>query len=57
MEVTQFDIKNACINAKIEKVIYVEQPKGFEMLGQERKFFLPNKSLYELKQAPLLFFK
>jgi len=31
MEIAQFDIKNACINAKIEKVIYVEQPKGFEV--------------------------
>ena len=55
--VAQFDIKTAFLYTKIDKVIYMEQPEGFVVHGQEKKGLLLEKSLYGLKQAPLLLFK
>jgi len=36
----------------LEEEIYVEQPEGFIVKGQEDKVYLLKKALYRLKQAP-----
>jgi hypothetical protein len=50
--VHQMDIKTAFLNGELDEEIYMEQPDGFVLQGQERKVCKLKKSLYGLKQAP-----
>ena len=52
LEVHQMDVKTTFLNGDLEEEIYMEQPKGFIVPGQEKKVFKLVKSLYGLKQAP-----
>ena len=52
LEVHQMDVKTAFLNGDLEEEIYMEQPEGCVVLGQERKVCRLVKSLYGLKQAP-----
>lgn len=40
------------LNDYLEEEIYVEQPQGFVVKGQEDKVFKLKKAFYGLKQAP-----
>ena len=46
------DIKSAFLNDELNEEIYMEQPEGFIVLGQEKKVCSLVKSFYRLKQAP-----
>ncbi|KAJ9565484.1 hypothetical protein OSB04_001450 [Centaurea solstitialis] len=48
----QMDVKTAFLNGYLNEGIYMEQPEGFVMHGQENKVYRLVKSLYGLKQAP-----
>ena len=52
LEIHQMDVKTAFLNGDLEEEIYLEQPKGFIVPGQEQKVCRLIKSLYGLKQAP-----
>ncbi|KAA3458763.1 pleiotropic drug resistance protein 3-like [Gossypium australe] len=46
------DIKSAFFNGFLDEEIYVEQPNGFKVVGEETKVYKLRKALYGLKQAP-----
>ena len=52
LEIHQMDVKTAFLNGDLEGEIYLEQPEGFIVPGQEQKLCWLIKSLYGLKQAP-----
>ena len=50
--VHQMDVKTAFLNGDLDEEVYKEQPKGFVLPRNEKKFCKLVKSLYGLKQAP-----
>nr|GFB44169.1 zinc finger, CCHC-type [Tanacetum cinerariifolium] len=48
----EMDIKTTFLNGDLEEEVYMNQPLGFIMLGNENKVCKTIKSLYGLKQAP-----
>ncbi|KAG8480142.1 hypothetical protein CXB51_024952 [Gossypium anomalum] len=51
-QIHQLDVKSAFLNGFLKEEIYIEQPDGFQVQGQEDKVYRLKKALYELKQAP-----
>ena len=49
LEIHQMDVKTAFLNDDLDEEIYMEQPEGFIVPGQEKKVCLLVKSLYGLK--------
>lgn len=48
----QLDVKFVFLNGELKDEVYVEQPQGFLMKGDEDKVYKLKKTLYGLKQAP-----
>nr|KYP44288.1 Retrovirus-related Pol polyprotein from transposon TNT 1-94 [Cajanus cajan] len=51
-KVYHLDVKYAFLNGYLQEEIFVEQPEGFQVKGQEEKVYKLKKALYGLKQAP-----
>jgi hypothetical protein len=50
--VHQMDVKIAFLNGNLDEEVYMDQPEGFVLLGNEKKVCKLVKSLYGLKQTP-----
>ena len=50
--VYQFDVKSAFLNGELDEEVYVSQPEGFVISGNEDKVYRLKKALYGLKQVP-----
>ncbi|KAA3485265.1 pleiotropic drug resistance protein 3-like [Gossypium australe] len=48
----QLDVKSAFLNGFLKEEIYIEQPDGFKVLGEEDKVYRLKRALYGMKQAP-----
>eukprot|EP00253_Pinus_taeda_P032861 PITA_32861 len=55
-KVHQMDVKTAFLNGDLKENVFMSQPEGFAMKGQEHKVCKLVKSLYGLKQAPQAWF-
>ena len=51
LELHQMDVKTAFLNGELDEEIYMDQPKGFQVVGQERKVCRLQRSIYGLKQS------
>ena len=51
-EIHHLDVKTAFLHGDLKEIVYVSQPEGFEVKGQEEKVYKLNKALYGLRQAP-----
>ena len=51
LELRQMDVKTVFLNGELNEEIYMDQPLGFELKGQEHKVFKLKRSIYGLKQA------
>ena len=48
-KVYQFDVKSAFLKGYLDEDVYVDQPKGFVIQGNENKVYKLKKALYGLK--------
>ena len=48
----QMDVKTAFLNGELEEVVFMKQPEGFVVQGQEHLVCRLKKSIYGLKQSP-----
>ena len=46
------DVKSTFLNGVLKEEVYVEQPPGYEVAGEENKVYRLKRALYGLKQAP-----
>jgi len=51
-KIYHLDVKSAFLNGIFEEEVYVQQPEGFLVKGQEDKVYRLKKTLYGLNQAP-----
>lgn len=51
LELFQMDVKTAFLNGELDEEIYMDQPMGFQVKGQERKVCHLKRSIYGLKKS------
>ena len=51
LELYQMNVKTTFLIGELDEEIYMNQPLGFELKGQERKVCKIKRSIYSLKQA------
>jgi len=57
MKLEQMDVKTTFLHGKLDETIYMKQPTSFVKKGDEHKVCLLNRSLYDLKQSPRMWYR
>lgn len=55
-KVFQLDVKSSFLHGELSEDVYVAQPQGCEVKGEEDKVYKLKEALYDLKQAPRAWF-
>ena len=55
--ISGLDVKTAFLYGKLDEEIYMEQPEGFKIPGQERKVLCLRRAIYGLKQASIAWWR
>ena len=55
--ITGLDVKSAFLYGELDEELYMEQPEGFKVKGQEHKVMRLKRAIYGLKQAALAWWK
>ena len=50
-KVYQMDVKSTFLNGVLKEEVYVEQPPGYEVAGEEHKVYRVKGAFFGLKQA------
>ena len=51
-QVHHMDVKSALLNGDLKEEVYVREPPGYAVAGEEGKVYRLCKALYGLRQAP-----
>ena len=51
-QVDHMDVKSTFLNGDLKEEVYLRQPPGYAIAGEERKVYRLRKPLYGLRQAP-----
>lgn len=51
-KIYQMDVKSSFLNGELQEEVYIEQPKGFQLIEEPDYVFRLKKALYGLKKAP-----
>ena len=52
LKLNKMDVTAVFLNGELDKEVYMKQPKGFAVTGQEHLVCKLKRSIYGLKQAP-----
>ncbi len=55
--ISGLDVKTAFLYGELDKELYMEQPEGFKIPGQENKVMCLKRAIYGLKQAALAWWR
>ena len=55
--ITRLDVESAFLYGELNEELYMEQPEGFKIKGQEHKVMCLKHAIYGLKQAALAWWK
>lgn len=54
--VYQLDVKSAFLHGELNEAVFVEKPQGYEKKCEKYKVYKLKKALYNLKQAPCVWY-